>query len=127
MKNRLFISIGLFLFAIAVGVYSFFYVVKTTDKVSDTIVSLQKHVVSGDYSKVSDESKNLDDMWRKSHHILEIFIHHEALENVDQSLSIISTSIDKECWDDFWSESARAKSQIENLHDSENPSIGNIL
>ena len=127
MKKRLFLSIGLFLFSIAIGAYSFFYVVNTTNKVSDTIVSLQNYVANGEYSKASDEAKNLDVSWKKSHHILEIFIHHEALENVDQSLSIINTAIDKECWDDFWSESARATSQIENLHDSENPSIGNVL
>lgn len=127
MKKRLFLSIGLFVFSLAIGAYSFFYVVRTTNKVSDTIVSLQNHVTNQEYSKALDEAKNLDISWKKSHHILEIFIHHEALENVDQSLSVINTAIDKESWDDFWSESARVASQIENLHDSENPSIGNIL
>lgn len=127
MKKRLFISIGLFLFSIAVGFCSFFYVVKTTDKVSDTIISVQNQVSAGKYSEASDEAKNLDISWKKAHHILEIFIHHESLENVDQSLSVISTSIDKRQWDDFWTESARVTTQIENLHDSENPSIGNIL
>ena len=127
MKKRLFISIGLFLFSIAVGLCSFFYVVKTTDKVSDTIISVQNQVSAGKYSEASDEAKNLDISWKNAHHILEIFIHHEALENIDQSLSVISTSIDKRQWDDFWTESARVTTQIENLHDSENPSIGNIL
>ena len=127
VKKRLFISIGLFLFSVVVGIYSFFYIVKTTNKVSDKIISVQKCVSDGKYLEASDEVKNLDMSWKKAHHILEIFIHHEALENIDQSLSVIGTCVDKKQWDDFWIESAKVATQIENLHDSENLSIGNIL
>ena len=127
MKKRLFISIGLLLLSVGIAICSFVYVCVITDKVADTIVSLQKHIANEEYSKASDESKNLDMVWRDSHHILEVFIHHEALENIDQSISVINTSIERGCWDDFWSESSRVTSQIENLHDSEKPSVGNIL
>ncbi len=65
--------------------------------------------------------------WKKYHEILAIFITHEYLEGIDNSIVRINSSLEHDDIETFWEECACTKIMIESIKTTEYPTISNIL
>lgn len=98
----------------------------------DEIIQAVENENEDEANKLSDEEKaelgkNLHSNWDSLHTILAAFVDHARLEDIDQSIAVISECLKKEEESDFYIESAKLKGQLEHLKDTELPTISNIL
>ncbi|BED92402.1 MAG: DUF4363 domain-containing protein [Candidatus Paraimprobicoccus trichonymphae] len=134
MKKILFFSSFLFLIVILVSWFNFYYTNKTANIANLKTSQIQKSAKQCDYNKALNQARELEEYWISSHTIMEIFIHHDVIENIDQSISVIIISLsifleggNMSDLSIFWYEMAKLIPEFNNLKDIETPSIGNIL
>lgn len=125
--KRLWISIGLFVSVLLLCIYELFAIRDISEKSEYHIMVMQERIEKNDINGAIEVSRELNELWDKNYTILTIFIHHDPLEEIEQTLRIINTSIVQQDIDSFWTESTRAYIQITKLSDTDIPSIGNIL
>lgn len=116
--------------SVIVCCFCLFYVVAVSDKAKDSVEKIQSHVLNKEYEDAQKETKNLNEFWKNNHTMLSTIVHHSILEETEESIELLETSlenIEEEDEIDFWFESTRSLSRIKNLRDVEIPSIANIL
>ena len=125
MKNKLIIV--LMLLASIFGVCA--YEMISIDKISKESCGILSQMQDGkeDKQALTELSTRLSKLWSEKISILAIFIQHEMLDDIEQSIAIIKNSIDQDDEETFQIETTRAIVQIQNLRDTEFPYIENIF
>ena len=117
--------------ALMIGTCCFFlfYVINVSDQASAAINKIQEDVSSGQYESAQKGSEQLDEYWKSQHTMLSIILHHEILEEIEESIALLSTTLQQpeEELSEFWFESTRTLVRIANLRDLEIPNVANIL
>ena len=72
-------------------------------------------------------SEKILNEWDNKHNKLAIFIDHNSLEGIDQTMDIINTCLTTDNIPEFHIEVAKINALLEDLTDTEMPSIYNIL
>ncbi len=105
------------------------YVINVSDQAAAAVTKIQKNVSSGQYESAQKETEKLDEYWKSQHTMLSIILHHEILEEIEESIALINTSLQQpeEEIAEFWFESTRTLVKIANLRDLEIPNVANIL
>lgn len=105
------------------------YVRCTAEKAEKYTQNLQELVQKGDQKSALNEVSLFEDFWQANQDVLSTILHHEMLEEIEQSIAVTKSCLEHSFEDgtDFWNEIAIVKKQIENLKKSEMPSWENIL
>ena len=72
-------------------------------------------------------SRQIEEDWHSAHEFLSTFIEHSRLEQIDQSMAVLTVWLEKDNVQEFMTECRRALSQLIHLKDTEIPTWGNIL
>lgn len=129
MKKVLWAGI-LAVFSVISCIFFMFYIINVSDKTVDSIKSIQQDFSTSNFKSAHKKAEELNDYWEENQHILSIMVHHEMLEEIEQCIALIKTSIDisqEPKNDNFWIESNKATIYLENLREVEIPTLGNIL
>ncbi|MBQ2671958.1 MAG: DUF4363 family protein [Clostridia bacterium] len=129
MKKVLWAGI-LAVFSVISCIFLMFYIINISDKTVDSIKSIQQDFSTSNFKSAHKKAEKLNDYWEENQHILSIMVHHEMLEEIEQCIALIKTSIDisqEPKNDNFWIESNKATIYLENLREVEIPTLGNIL
>ena len=118
------------IFSIISCILLMFYVINVSDKTMASVQNIQQDFYNSDFKSASEKADNLNDFWEENQNIMSIIVHHEMLEEIEESIALIKTSIDtaEDSKDDnFWIESNKATIHLKNLREVEIPTLGNIL
>lgn len=120
-----------FLIAIILSVCGFclYYTLDVSAKTTEKIKNIQSDVIYGKKQIAKNKTIDLDQYWEQNQFFLSMLVHHENLEKIEDSIKIMSVSLNNIPDDesDFWVSSTNALSSLENLKNIEVPSIENIL
>lgn len=125
--NRLWISIAILVSVICLCAYELFKIRDLSEKSEQNISEMQQYIIKNDFSSALKISQETNEMWENNNTLIAMFVQHEPLENIEQSLAVISVSIVQNNLQDFWTESTKASIQITKLSDTDIPSLGNIF
>lgn len=105
------------------------YVRETAEKAEEYTQNLETLVEKGDRKAALNEISLFEDYWKTNQDMLSTILHHEMLEEIEQSIAVTKACLEHSFEDgtDFWNQLAIVKKQIENLKKSEMPSWENIL
>ena len=117
-------------FAVVLCVLFMFYVMIVSDKAATAVKNIQNSFSNSQFKAAAAEVEELDEFWESNHTMLSIIIHHDMLEEIEESISLIKSTV-KTSEDsndpDFWLESSSALIELKNLREVEIPTLGNIL
>lgn len=117
-------------FAVVLCVLCMFYVMTVSDKAATSVKNIQNSFSNSQFKAAEAEVEELDEFWKSNHTMLSIIIHHDMLEEIEESISLIKSTV-KTSEDsndpDFWLESSSALVELKNLREVEIPTLGNIL
>ncbi|MDO4476762.1 MAG: DUF4363 family protein [Clostridia bacterium] len=117
-------------FAVVLCVLCMFYVMIVSDKAATAVKNIQNSFSNSQFKAAAAEVEELDEFWESNHTMLSIIIHHDMLEEIEESISLIKSTV-KTSEDsndpDFWLESSSALIELKNLREVEIPTLGNIL
>lgn len=125
--SRLGITTLLLVLAISLCVFEFFKVNSISEKMIDDLTSIKQLVSDENIVDATELCHNTYDFWQSNTLLLSIFIQHDNIENIEQTLALMNSAVEKNEIGDFWAENQRAIIQISNLSDTEYPNIENIL
>ena len=127
--KKIWSTCALLILAIGVCCFSLFYTIQAADKATETVLDIQKNVSDQNYKEALDKNEKLNEFWKYNHVILSMIVHHEILEGIEETISLMYTalSMPKEEISQFWLESTRVLIRLDSLRDLEIPSIDNIL
>ena len=117
-------------FSIISCVLLMFYVINVSDKAMESVKNIQQDFSASNFTSASKKADDLNNFWEENQSIMSIIVHHEMLEEIEESIALIKTSIDtseNSKDDNFWIESNRATIYLKNLREVEIPNLGNIL
>lgn len=109
--------------------FCLYYTIDSSAKTIEKINEIQLCVASKQENSAKQKANALSKEWKSKQFFLSIIAHHENLEKIEESIEIMKTSltnIDNE-YSDFWVSSTQALSSLENLRNTEIPTIENIL
>lgn len=114
---------------VAFCVFCTVYVRGTAEKAEEYTQNLETLVEKGDRKAALNEVSLFEDYWKTNQDMLSTILHHEMLEEIEQSIAVTKACLEHSFEDgtDFWDQLAIVKKQIENLKKSEMPSWENIL
>lgn len=116
--------------AVILCVLCMFYVMAVSDKAANSIKNIQNSFSNSQFNAAEAEIEELDEFWENNHTMLSIIIHHDMLEEIEESIGLIKSAV-KTSEDsndpDFWMESSSALVELKNLREVEIPTLGNIL
>lgn len=116
--------------AVILCVLCMFYVMTVSDKATASVKNIQNSFSNSQFNAAEAEIEELDEFWENNHTMLSIIIHHDMLEEIEESISLIKSTV-KTSEDsndpDFWLESSSALVELKNLREVEIPTLGNIL
>ncbi len=118
------------LFSVVICIVCLIYVVEASDKAKEYVEEIQAAVTKPDYEYAKLKAQELDEFWKKKHTFLSMIVHHKNLEEIEESVELIKTSLENINEDnciDCEMENTRALSRIKHLRDVELPSISNIF
>lgn len=118
------------LISVASCVISLFYIENTSETALSYISEIQNQIEKKDYKTSKTSAQNLEDFWDRQNETLATFVHHEMLEEIDQSvrsINIMLKDFDESEETNLKVECTKAQSLLENFKNSEMPSITNIL
>lgn len=128
MKKLILTSV-LTIISIIICVLSLSYVNTISQNTENYINNIQTLVSSQQYKSAITEINNLNKYWHDNQNILSMILDHEILEEIEESLGLIKSSLEHPDENDtnFWLETARSLVKINNLKNTEEPSLANIL
>lgn len=106
-----------------------FYVNSTATKAGEYIDQIQTCISNQQYQLALSKTNELNKFWNTSYIILSIILHHERLEEIEESIAVIKSFLEHPTEEDTdcWLEITRSITKIKNLKDTEKPSLSNIM
>ena len=106
------------------------YVISVSDKATMYVEKIKSDAENDDFEHVITNINQLSDFWESNHTLLSIILHHEILENIEESIAVIKSSAETQPQSensDFQMEIEKLSIRLKNFREVEIPSIGNIL
>ena len=127
MKKRVIIVTLLLLFCVGICVYELYNVNSISEESIENLRTMQMYVEQDDMESAQKISEETKEMWDKNNVMLTIFMQHEYVEDILQTLNVMDTALKIGETSDFFTENTRAILQISKLSHTEFPKIENIL
>ena len=127
--KKLILTVIIAIISVAICVICIIYINSVATKAENYVNEIQTCVVKGNHKAAIKEVNSLKKFWEANHDILSTILHHEMLEEIEESIEVLETSLahEDETNADFWLEATRSLIKIKNLKEAEIPSLANIL
>lgn len=127
MKKRIIIISVMITIVIATCIFETIFVDRIYALSTQIIYNMQLTYNIDQNSDISEQTNELYELWQNNIPLISVFIQHESIDEIEQSISIIKSAVEKNDLETFYIESTRATAQIQSLRDTEFPYIENIL
>ncbi len=107
-----------------------FYIESISEKALNSVSEIQTAIENKDYEYAKVNAEELENLWSTQNKKLSMFVHHEMLEEIDESIksiNIIVKDFDESEKTDLKINCQKTKSLLENFKNSEKPTTDNIL
>ncbi|MDR1364943.1 MAG: DUF4363 family protein [Oscillospiraceae bacterium] len=121
------IAILFFLITIMVCVTNFYLIKNATQTAENYLEEIINLKDQSEFSKATQKCIELNKIWDKKIKILSIFIHHESLDRITQSLKVVNASLENESSLETSKSSISAITYLKALRESEKISLENIF
>lgn len=125
--SRIWAACGILLVLILVCVGGLISTERTTEELKGQLEELQTLAEEEKMEEAIAKSRQIEENWHTAHEFLSTYIEHSRLEQIDQSVAVLTVWLEQEDTAEFKSECRRALSQLTHLKDTEFPSFGNLL
>lgn len=125
--KRFITSIVLLVITIGACIAETFFLNNLVSSFTQDINSTIKEVKNENFETAKSLANSINSNWQEKQSFISTFINHERLEEIGQSIISMKTNLDQGQLEDFFVESEITKTQLNNLKDTEFPSIENIL
>lgn len=125
--KRFITSIVLLVITIGACIAETFFLNNLVSSFTQDINSTIKEVKNENLETAKSLANSINSNWQEKQSFISTFINHERLEEIGQSIISMKTNLDQGQLEDFFVESEVTKTQLNNLKDTEFPSIENIL
>ena len=125
--NRLYISIGTVIFIISLSVISLFYLNNTTEIIETKLTEIKEFSENDSISEAIISSNELYNTFSKKSDFLILFIRHDSIEELEETLARLSPLLENRDMSEFYAEVSKAKGLTEKLINHELPLVKNIL
>lgn len=126
MKKLIF-SIGILVFILVMGVFSLFILNNVKNNITGQLQNITVLVESEDYETALKKSDALYEYFKEKSDIMIVFIKHDSIEELEETLSRLSPLIKNQDKSEFLAEVSKAEGLAEKLFEHEVPSIKNIF
>ena len=116
--------------SVAACIGSLFYIENTSERALSYISEIQTQIENNNYESSAKNAQNLENFWNEKNDLLATFVHHEMLEEIDEtirSINVMLKNFNEDEKTNLKVECKKAQSMLENFKDSEMPTITNIL
>lgn len=127
MKKRVIIVTLLLIFSIGICLYELYNINNISKESIENLKTMQMYVEQEDIESAQTLSEQTKELWDKNNVMLTIFMQHQYVEDILQTLNVMDTALNIEETSDFFTENTRAILQISKFSHTEFPKIENIL
>ena len=125
--KRIWIAITALVIIVGLCIGEIIWISNVTDNIKTQMDSVNELVSDGNIEEAISLSEEILDEWDNIHNKLAVFIDHNSLEGIDQSMDVIDTCLVTNNIPQFYIEVAKIDALLEDLTDTEMPSLYNIL
>lgn len=125
--KRFWIALSLLAIIISLCISEQVLIDNITNDLNDCLESSAKNLKDKNYENLCSSNDLLLDKWENYERILSMFMQHDDLSDLEESILILKPNIECEDYDQLFVELEKAKFELENLKNSETPVIYNIL
>lgn len=125
--KRIWIAITALVIIVGLCIGEIIWISNITDNIKTQMDSVNELVSDGNIEEAISLSEEILDEWDNIHNKLAVFIDHNSLEGIDQSMDVIDTCLVTNNIPQFYIEVAKIDALLEDLTDTEMPSLYNIL
>ncbi len=118
------------LISIVACIVSLFYIENTSETALSYVSEIQNKIEKNDYKSSAEKAQNLENFWNKKNDLLATFVHHEMLEEIDESvrsINVMLKNFDESEKTNLKVECKKAQTLLEDFKNAETPTIINIL
>ncbi len=125
--KRIWLAITALIMIIGLCIGEIIWIINITNNIKSQISSVNQLVLNENIDDAISLSEEILNEWDNKHNKLAIFIDHNSLEGIDQTMDIINTCLTTDNIPEFHIKVAKINALLEDLTDTEMPSIYNIL
>lgn len=125
--KRIWFAVAAFVFIILLCVIENNIVNNTISEIQENLTLAQDFIKDNDIENTSLYTQKVNDVWENNIKKVAMLISHDQLEDIDISISLLNTFLESNEYNDFLEESTRISTHLENLKDTEMPTLSNIL
>ena len=125
--KRIWVAIIAFALVISLCIVENILVNKTISELQENVSLAQDYVKSKDIENANITTQKINDIWENKNKTREMLIAHDQLEPIQISIAVLKANLDTEEYNDFLAESNKISAHLDNLKNTESPTINNIL
>ena len=126
MKRQI-ISIVMLFIALGICIWELAFLNFTIDEFKNNIYNIQTFQSDKNTDEAINKANSVIDDWKNHKNFLSSFINHEPLDEIETSLETIKIALENDEQEDFLVECKKSLIWLDNIRDTESPSVGNIL
>ena len=125
--NRIWAAIVIIVMLVGMCIFGTVMTDRMTTDISTSLLKISDAIREGDSQKAESLSKSANKDWQKYHKRMSMYIPHDRLEEISQTMAVLPTMIVCGSNEDAQAECARAQEQIRHVFGTELPTMDNIL
>lgn len=126
MKRQI-ISIVMLFIALAICIWELIFLKFTINEFKNNIYNIQSSYSDKNSDEAINKTNSVIKDWKNHKTFLSSFINHDPLDEIETSLETIKIALENDENEDFLVECKKSLILLDNIRDTETPSIGNIL
>lgn len=126
MKRQI-ISIVMLFLALGICIWELAFLNFTIDEFKSNIHNIQTFQSDKNTDEAINKANSIINDWKNHKNFLSSFINHEPLDEIETSLETIKIALENDEQEDFLVECKKSLILLDNIRDTETPSVGNIL
>lgn len=127
--KRLILTSVIAILSIVFCTFSLWYVSSIGQQAEESVNKIQTLMTKNQYNSALEETNSLYEFLENNYCMLSMILHHEMLEEIQESVAVIKASLEHPDEEDvnFWLETSRSLEKIKNLKETEEPSFANVF
>lgn len=113
--------------ALAICIWELIFLKFTINEFKNNIYNIQSSYSDKNSDEAINKTNSVIKSWKDQKTFLSSFINHDPLDEIETSLETIKIALENDENEDFLVECKKSLILLDNIRDTETPSIGNIL
>lgn len=126
MKRQI-ISIVMLFIALGICIWELVFLNFTIEEFKSNIYNIQTFQSDKNSDEAINKTNSIIKDWKDHKTFLSSFINHDPLDEIETSLETIKIALENDEQEDFLIECKKSLILLDNIKDTETPSVGNIL